>query len=63
MFRTFYFKDFLYYIYILYARFLQRLYRENVLHREIPTFRNKKGKWHITTVQNLLKKIERLELK
>lgn len=31
--------------------------------REIPTFRNKKGKWHITTVQNLLKKIERLELK
>lgn len=31
--------------------------------REIPTFRNKKGKWHITTVQNLLKKIERLEQK
>lgn len=31
--------------------------------REIPTFRNKKGKWHITTVQNLLKKIEYLELK
>lgn len=31
--------------------------------REIPTFRDKKGKWHITTVQNLLKKIEQLELK
>jgi DNA invertase Pin-like site-specific DNA recombinase len=37
-----------------------RKIKDQLNKRKIPTFSGKKGKWHVTTVQNLLKKIELL---